>query len=113
MDPAAVDVGRDLTDLADAEEVFGPGRDQRMLKHLRERLVLCGDTPAQLGFTLHASRGRGSMTFADEFKGGFWEKPRFPGENELEARVGIEPTMGLLQSPALPLGDPALRRSGK
>lgn len=37
--------------------------------------------------------------------------PRVPWENELEARVGIEPTMQLLQSRALPLGDPALRES--
>ena len=32
-------------------------------------------------------------------------------ERSLEARVGIEPTMQLLQSRALPLGDPALRWS--
>lgn len=32
-------------------------------------------------------------------------------KNRLEARVGIEPTMQLLQSRALPLGDPALRES--
>ena len=65
MDPTALDVGRDLSDLADAEEVFGSGHDQRVPKHLRERLVLCDDTSAPLGFTLHASRGRGSMPFAD------------------------------------------------
>ena len=35
----------------------------------------------------------------------------FPKKNGLEARVGIEPTMQLLQSRALPLGDPALRES--
>ena len=35
--------------------------------------------------------------------------PRAPLGEKLEARVGIEPTMQLLQSRALPLGDPALR----
>tara|TARA_Y100000589_G_scaffold246424_1_gene234207 strand:- start:182 stop:295 length:114 start_codon:yes stop_codon:yes gene_type:complete len=32
-----------------------------------------------------------------------------PEEVKLEARAGIEPAIELLQSPALPLGYPALR----
>ena len=39
-----------------------------------------------------------------------WEtkNPHFPKESTMEARVGIEPTMQLLQSRALPLGYPAV-----
>ena len=50
MDPAQVDVGRDLADFHGSEEVFGAGLDERAFEHFRERLVLGGGAPAALGF---------------------------------------------------------------
>ena len=78
----------------------------RSLTHLGYYGILFKTLQAFFSLFLHYFPCRKSLTTKDLRRGA--SGPQQICQVKMDARVGIEPTMGLLQRPALPFGYPAL-----